>query len=74
MPVAAIDVALSGVRERRISADVVSLARRLGPDSLPSLDAIHLATAVLLDVDLLVSHDTRLCDAARGLEIATLEP
>lgn len=61
---AAIEVALSGVAERAMTADVVSLAKRLGPDTLRSLDAIHLATAVLLDAGLLLTHDGRLHQAA----------
>ena len=66
-----IDVALSGVAERSITGDVASLARRLHPPALRSLDALHLATAVLLDVDIMVAYDDRLIDAARmnGLRV-----
>lgn len=61
----AIDDALSGMAERPIAADVVSLARRIGPTALRSLDAIHLATAILVDVDVLITFDERLAAAAR---------
>ena len=61
----AIDDALSGIAERPITADVVSLARRIEPNVLRSLDAIHLATAVLLDADTVLTYDDRLAKAAR---------
>jgi predicted nucleic acid-binding protein len=68
----AIDDALSGIAERPISADVVSLARRIEPNLLRSLDAIHLATAVLLDADTVLTYDDRLAEAARynGLTVS----
>jgi len=68
----AIEVALSGIAERPMTADVVSLARRIDPAVLRSLDAIHLATAVLLDADVIVTYDDRLAQAARhnGLTVA----
>lgn len=61
----AVAVALSGVAERPITEDVVGLARRIGPSPLRTLDAIHLATAILLDVDVLITYDDRLADACR---------
>jgi len=68
----AIDVALSGIAERPLTAEVVSLARRIDPAVLRSLNAIHLATAVLLDADVIVTYDDRLAEAARhnGLTVA----
>lgn len=68
-----IDAALSGVAEHLITAEVVGLARRVGPPPLRTLDAIHVATAVLLDADLVVAYDDRLLDACRhnGLAVAT---
>lgn len=67
----AIEVALSGVTERPVDQQVVSLARRIGPDTLRSLDAIHVATAVLLDADLVLTHDERMSEACRevGLRV-----
>jgi predicted nucleic acid-binding protein len=68
----AIDDALSGIAERPITADVVSLARRIEPNVLRSLDAIHLATAVLLDADTVMTYDDRLAGVARhnGLTVS----
>jgi uncharacterized protein len=69
-----IESALSGVAERPIAADVVSLARRISPESLRILDAIHLATAVLLDADLIVTYGNRLEAAARYNGLAVAKP
>lgn len=68
------DVALSGILERPINADVVALARRLSPRGLRSLDAIHLASAVLTDADVVVAYDLRLLDAARQHGLTTASP
>ena len=70
----AIDDALSGIAERPITADVVSLARRIEPNVLRSLDAIHLATAVLLDGDTVLTYDDRLAEAARHNGLAVAAP
>ncbi len=71
---AAVEDALSGVAERPITPDVVSLARRIGPTVLRSLDAIHLATAVLLDADGVVTYDDRLAAAARHNDLTVISP
>ena len=66
--------ALSGIAERPIDHDVVSLARRIGPPTLRSLEAIHLASALVIDADVLLSHDTRVLEAAAALGLATGAP
>jgi len=66
--------AMSGVDERPMSADVVSIARRIEPLVLRSLDALHLATAVLIDADLVVTYDDRLADACRRNALAVESP
>jgi predicted nucleic acid-binding protein len=68
----AINIALSGVAERFITEDVVGLARRVAPPILRTLDAIHLATAILLDADVVLTYDDRLAEACRhnGLTVA----
>lgn len=60
-----VEAALAGVAEQRIDAEVVSLGRRLNPDLLRSLDAIHLASALLVDADVLLTYDARLAAACR---------
>ena len=69
----AIESALSGVAERFITDDVIGLARRTGSAALRTLDAIHLASAILLDVNVVVAYDARLIDACRrnGLTVVT---
>jgi predicted nucleic acid-binding protein len=69
-----IDGAMSGIDERPMTADVVSVARRIEPLVLRSLDAIHLATAVLIDADLVVTYDDRLADACRRNSLAVASP
>lgn len=54
-----------------------SLFREAGllPGStLGSLDALHLATAIRLDVDALVTYDHRLADAAQATGLGVLSP
>lgn len=72
----AVEDALSGIAERAVSAEVISLARRIGPLLLRSLDAIHLATAVLLEADRMLTYDDRLGEAARhnGIRVSTPQP
>jgi predicted nucleic acid-binding protein len=76
-PIAAgdmIDEAMSGIDERPMTADVVSVSRRVEPLILRSLDAIHLATAVLVDADVVVTYDGRLADACRRNSLAVASP
>jgi uncharacterized protein len=70
----AIGDALSGIAARPVTADVVSLARRIGPNVLRSLDAIHLATAVLVDADVLITYDERLAVVARHNDVTFSAP
>ena len=49
-------------------------AKYVDPSSLRSLDAIHLATALEADVDVMVAYDQRLGKAARANGIAVMSP
>jgi predicted nucleic acid-binding protein len=69
-----IEEAMSGVDERSMTSEVVSLARRVEPLVLRSLDAIHLASAVLIDADVVVTYDDRLADACRRNSLAVASP
>jgi uncharacterized protein len=69
-----VDAALSGVAEHPLGPDVVSLARRIDPDALRSLDAIHLASALLVDADLVLTYDVRLAGACRENGVAVRSP
>lgn len=66
--------ALSGIRESPIAPPIVALARRLEPSALRSLDAIHLATALILDADLVIAYDARLIEAVREHGLRTSSP
>ena len=66
--------ALAGVSGYPVSYEVISLARKIGPQELRSLDAIHCATASLTDCDLLISYDRRMLDAAALIGFATESP
>jgi predicted nucleic acid-binding protein len=70
----AADVATAGVAEIEITSEILGLARIVGPAELRSLDAVHCATASVLDVDLVLSYDKRMLDASDGLMISTLSP
>jgi predicted nucleic acid-binding protein len=65
---------LTGVDLLPVTGDVIEQAAVVGPAELRSLDAIHLASALLIrdDVTTLVAYDTRLQTAAiaAGLEVA----
>lgn len=67
-----VDDAMSGIAEYSIGDEVVSLSRRLNPNRLRTLDAIHVASAMLLDADLLITYDDRMADAGQqnGLRCA----
>jgi hypothetical protein len=70
----AVEGALAGVAERLITGEVIGLARRVAPPLLRTLDAIHLATAIMLDVDEVVVYDDRLIDACRSNGLTTAMP
>lgn len=59
-----------------MSPAIVESASRLPDPLLRSLDAIHLATAILLrsDLELFVTYDSRLADAAAAYGIPTAGP
>nr|WP_040562925.1 type II toxin-antitoxin system VapC family toxin [Kineosphaera limosa] len=63
--------AMSGVSLRAIDERVITRARSVVGPQLRSLDAIHLATALIVGVDAMITYDDRLTEAARksGLEV-----
>jgi predicted nucleic acid-binding protein len=70
----ATDVALEGVDEVVVSEQVVSIGRRVGPPTLRSLDALHVASAIAVSADRVVAYDTRLIAAAHELGFETVAP
>jgi predicted nucleic acid-binding protein len=71
----AADAPLAGVSLIPLDDRVRDLAARLDPASLRTLDAIHLATALLVgDLDAVIAYDQRLIDAAREHGLTVLSP
>jgi predicted nucleic acid-binding protein len=71
-----LDLVLRSVEVVEFDADIARHAASIGPAALRTLDAIHLATAILLgeEVDALVTYDDRLADAARTAGLAVVRP
>jgi predicted nucleic acid-binding protein len=59
-----------------VDDEVLDHASRLQPWTLRSLDAIHLATALIVrdDLGVVVSYDERFCVAARAVELPVATP
>lgn len=60
----------------RLDEQIVRAAAELAPPHLRALDAIHLATALSVKEDLggIVSYDSRLARAARGMALRVWSP
>lgn len=73
---AQVDVLLREVEVVGIDDAVIESAGRLPDPGLRPLDALHLATALLIreDVDALLTYDGRLADAARAHGLAVAAP
>jgi predicted nucleic acid-binding protein len=71
-----VDLMLDSVTQLEISDAIIETASRLPDPMLRSLDAIHLATALLIrdDLDVLVSYDDRLLAAASAHGLPTAKP
>jgi predicted nucleic acid-binding protein len=58
-----------------IDQAIAGRAAAIGPAGLPTLDAIHLATALELGpIDAFVTYDDRLAEAARGIGLPVVRP
>ena len=67
---------VEGVHLVTIDDEVLEIAAHLSPATLRTLDAIHVASALVLQPDLgaLVAYDTRLIEAAEQNGVAVLSP
>ncbi len=67
---------LAGLHLLRLDREVLTLAARLEPTTLRSLDALHLATALQLGEDLgaFAAYDGGLAEAARERGLVVLAP
>jgi predicted nucleic acid-binding protein len=68
--------ALSGIAEFPLSAVPLSRARSVGANELHPLDAIHLASAIAVGAEFLLTYHSRLADSASqaGLQIFSPMP
>ena len=58
-----------------LNARIGQVAATIGPASLRTLDAIHLATALAIGgIDAFVTYDDRLADAARSIGLPVVRP
>ena len=71
-----VDLALLRVAQIEMDGPVVETASRLPDPMLRSLDAIHLATALMIrhDVEALMSYDQRMLAAAKAHGLPTASP
>lgn len=71
-----VDLALLRVAQIEMDGPVVESAGRFPDPMLRSLDAIHLATALLIrsDVEVLLSYDQRMLTAAAAHDLPTASP
>lgn len=71
-----LEVVLRSVEASEFDPDIERLAASIGPASVRTLDAIHLATAMQLrsQLDAFVTYDDRLADAARALGLPVVRP
>lgn len=71
-----LDLILRSVEVVEFDVDIAREAAAVGPPSLKSLDAIHLASAVRLGavVDAFVTYDDRLAAAARAAGLPVVRP
>ena len=66
--------ALAGIAEFPLAESTLLHARRVGGPELRSLDAIHLASALDVGADSLLTYDVRLADAATANGLHVLAP
>lgn len=69
-----IELSVSSLHQVPVSAQVISFARRIGSPRLRSLDAIHLASATVVNADMFVGYDRRLLGVAAEMGFKTLSP
>lgn len=69
-----LDDVLASVLIAELDDDVAHRARWLGTEVLRSLDAIHIATADVLDVDVFVTYDVRQAVAASAHGLRVIAP
>lgn len=66
--------ALSGVVEIPLTDELLVRARTVGPDTLRSLDAVHLTSAVAVGATVMITYDRRLAESATLLGLEVFSP
>lgn len=66
--------ATSGIAAFPLGEATLEHARRVGTDDLRSLDAVHLAAALDVGAESLLTYDVRLADSASALGLQVLAP
>ena len=71
-----LDTILGSVEIIELDPTIAEHAARVGPPSLRTLDAIHLASAVAVssEIDAFVTYDDRLAEAARAMGLPVVRP
>jgi uncharacterized protein len=71
-----VDAVFAALATRELDGSLAASAGRLAPPALRTLDAIHLATALelVLELEAFVTYDQRLADAAAAAGIPTVAP
>lgn len=67
-----LDRACAGIAPQPLTSTVLKRARAIGPASVRSLDAIHLAAAVGVGAVEILTFDRRLADAAAALGVRAI--
>lgn len=70
----AVEQVLGRVHLLRVDDDVLDTAGGLPPPALRTLDALHVATAVRAGVDVLVTYDRRMAEAAAAAGVPVAAP
>lgn len=70
------DGVIAALTVRELDASLAAAAGRLAPPALRTLDAIHLATALelVLELEAFVTYDQRLAQAAAAAGLPTVSP
>ena len=70
------DAVLGDVEVIEVDAAIATAAAAVGPTTLRTLDAIHLASAlsILPELDAFVTYDDRLAQAARAIGLPVMRP
>ena len=66
--------ATAGLAKIRLGSRVTQMARWIGPNNLRSLDAIHLASAVIVGANTLITYDNKLAVAAAASGLTVESP